>query len=49
MVSDAAPQEIEEDVVGLGSYGRTLTVLVTDSAPEQDEDDELDSIDSKLH
>lgn len=37
---DAAQQEVEEDVVGLGSYDRTLTVLVTESAPEEDEDDD---------
>lgn len=36
---DAAQQEVEEDVVGLGSYDRTLTVLVTEAAPEDDEDD----------
>ncbi|MFC7339549.1 ImmA/IrrE family metallo-endopeptidase [Haloferula chungangensis] len=36
---DAAQQEVEEDVVGLGSYDRTLTVLVTDAAQEEDDDD----------
>lgn len=35
---DAAKQEVEEDVVGLGSYDRTLTVLVTEAAPEEDDD-----------
>jgi Zn-dependent peptidase ImmA (M78 family) len=32
-------REVEEDVVGLGSYGRLLTVLMTD-APETEEDDD---------
>lgn len=37
---DDAPQiEMKEDVVGLGSYGRTLTVLFTDEAIEEDGDD----------
>ncbi len=35
----ASHQEVEEDVVGLGSYRRTLTVLVTEPAPEEDEDE----------
>jgi hypothetical protein len=39
---DGAPQiEMNEDVLGLGSYGRTLTVLFTDEAIE-DESDEYD-------
>ena len=37
---DAARQEVEEDVVGLGSYDRTLTLLVTDSALEEEDEDE---------
>ena len=32
---------VREDVVGLGSYGRLLTVLVTDSETDADEDDEV--------
>jgi len=40
---DGAPQvEVNEDVVGLGSYGKTLTVLFTDDALEDDEEDEDD-------
>jgi hypothetical protein len=40
---DGAPQvEVNEDVVGLGSYGKTLTVLFTSEALEDDEDDEDD-------
>lgn len=37
---DAAQQEVEEDVVGLGSYDRTLTVLVTEAPPEEDDEEE---------
>ena len=40
---DGAPEvEVEEDVVGLGSYGKTLTVVFTDRDLEQEveEDDE---------
>ncbi len=37
---DTAQQEVEEDVVGLGSYDRTLTVLVTEAAPEVDDDED---------
>ena len=40
---DGAPEfEMQEDVVGLGSYGRVLTVLFSDEAmpDESDEDDE---------
>lgn len=37
---DAAQQDVEEDVVGLGNYDRTLTVLVTEAAPEVDEDED---------
>jgi hypothetical protein len=40
---DGAPEvEMNEDVVGLGNYGKTLTVLFTDEAldDEEDEDDE---------
>jgi Zn-dependent peptidase ImmA (M78 family) len=37
---DDAPQvEMNEDVVGLGSYGKTLTVLFTDQDLEEDDDD----------
>ena len=38
---DDAPQvEMKEDVVGLGRYGRTLTVLFTAEAIGGDEEDE---------
>ena len=45
---DGAPQvEVNEDVIGLGSYGKTLTVLFTDEDVDQedeiDEEDELPS------
>lgn len=33
-------REVEEDVVGLGSYERLLTVLVTDEAEAEEDDDE---------
>lgn len=36
---DAPPIEMKEDVVGLGGYGKTLTVLFTAEAID-DEDDE---------
>jgi hypothetical protein len=37
---EGAPQvEMKEDVVGLGSYGKTLTVLFTDQAIDDDEID----------
>ena len=40
---DGAPQvEVNEDVVGLGSYGKTLTVLFTDEDLEDDEESEDD-------
>lgn len=39
---DAPKQDVEEDVVGLGSYGRTLTVLVTEGVPEDDDSDDDD-------
>ena len=45
---DAAPQEVEEDVVGLGSYQRTLTVLVTEAVPEADEDEDPESGDGYI-
>lgn len=38
---DEAPQvEMKEDVVGLGHYGKTLTVLFTSEAIDNEEDDE---------
>jgi hypothetical protein len=37
---NAPKQEIEEDVVGLGSYERTLTVLIADAGPEEEEEKE---------
>ncbi len=40
---DGAPViEINEDVVGLGSYGKTLTVLYTDEDIEKSDDDNYD-------
>ncbi len=40
---EGAPQvEVNEDVVGLGSYGKTLTVLFTDEEMEDDDEDEDD-------
>lgn len=37
--------EINEEIVGLGEYGKTLTVLWADSLPEPDEVEESDDID----
>ena len=38
---EEAPQvEMKEDVVGLGSYDRTLTVLFTEEAIDTEEDDD---------
>ena len=37
--------ELNEDVVGLGEYGKTLTVLWADSLPDSDEVEESDDID----
>ena len=44
---DGAPRiEMKEDVVGLGHYGKTLTVLFTDADVEsEDPDQEDDSFD----
>jgi hypothetical protein len=40
---DDAPQiEMKEDVVGLGSYGRTLTVLFTNDIVDGDNETEDD-------
>lgn len=40
---DGAPQiDMKEDVVGLGTYEKTLTVLFTDEAIDEDEDDSDD-------
>ena len=36
--------EISEDVVGLGSYGKTLTVLYDIKMPDEEEEDEEDSL-----
>jgi len=44
----AAQQEVEEDVVGLGSYDRNLTVLVTEAAPEEEEGDAEESGDGYI-
>ncbi len=38
-------REVEEDVVGLGSYERLLTVLMTDEAETEEDDDEGDQDD----
>lgn len=41
---EGAPQiEMKEDVIGLGSYGKTLTVLFTEEAFEDDDSGEYDS------
>ena len=38
----SAPRaNVEEDVVGLGSYQRLLTILITDWDAEESEEDEL--------
>lgn len=40
---DGAPQvEMNEDVIGLGSYGKTLTVLFAEDWPDEDEEDDDD-------
>jgi hypothetical protein len=36
----ARDREVEEDVVGLGSYERLLTVLMTEEAETEDDNDE---------
>ena len=38
--------EIREDVIGLGDYGKTLTVLYEIDIPDEDEDDEEELIES---
>jgi hypothetical protein len=35
---DASPIEVKEDVVGLGSYGKTLTVLFLEEIPRGEEE-----------
>ena len=37
--------DVEEDIVGLGSYQRLLTILITDWEAEEDEEDELEDDD----
>ncbi len=37
--------EVVEDIVGLGSYGRLLTVLVAENAPEREDETEPDGDD----
>ena len=38
---DGAPEiEVNEDVVGLGSYGRTMTIIYTDEDLESDDEDD---------
>lgn len=40
---DGAPDlEVNEDVIGMGSYGKTLTILFTDELREDDEESEDD-------
>lgn len=41
----AVDLEVREDVMGLGAYGRTLTILHADEVPDQDEADEEDDPD----
>lgn len=41
----ARDREIEEDVVGLGSYERLLTVLMTEETESEDDDNEADETD----
>ena len=36
---------VEEDVVGLGSYERLLTVLMTEETAQEEEDSEVDQDD----
>ena len=45
-LSDGRDWEIAEDIVGLGSYGRTLTILFSDSPVPDEEDDEDEEIGS---
>lgn len=40
--SDAPEIEMKEDVVGLGNYGKTLTVLFTDEVIDDEDNDEPD-------
>lgn len=48
---DGPDRELSEDVVGLGSYGKTLTVLFAEDWPndEDDEDDELGEWNPTFH
>lgn len=39
--SSAPRIDVEEDIVGLGSYQRLLTILITDCETEDDEEDEV--------
>jgi hypothetical protein len=40
---DGAPQiEMNEDVIGLGSYGKTLTILYAAEWPDEDDDEDDD-------
>ena len=39
---NAPAVEMNEDVVGLGSYGKTLTVLFTNEALENEDEDEYE-------
>ena len=38
--------DISEDVIGLGGYGKTLTVLYDINAPDPEDDDEASLIES---
>jgi hypothetical protein len=40
LVSRRPDREVEEDIIGLGSYDRLLTVLVTEDTDPEGEDDE---------
>ena len=36
--------EMTEEIIGLGGYGRTLTLLFADDMPEEDEDSEFEEL-----
>jgi hypothetical protein len=46
--SGAPRIEMKEEVVGLGNYGKTLTVLSTDELIDEEEEEELDELDGLL-
>jgi hypothetical protein len=45
LLQKKARVDVEEDIVGLGSYQRLLTILITDWEAEEDEEDELEDDD----